>query len=206
MMSNKEDKLVSDKETDLQEEKKEENLTKKEKKELESLKKQVDELLSELHKTQEEANKWKNDYYMVYADLANTRKQIEKDNENYRNYLSMSIVDNFLSAFDALELSTHHNPEDEKVKKFISGNNMIFKMIMKSLEDLGFSSYLPAPGDEFNPTKMNAIDSVPGEKDNLVSSATCRGYFYKDRILRPANVVVTKKEENQTQENKDESK
>ena len=42
---------------------------------------------------------------------------------------------------------------------------------------------------------MQAIATEEGEKDGLIKAVYLKGYFLKDRIVRPAMVIVTKAKE-----------
>lgn len=159
-----------------------------------SLLKEIDSLHDKIHELEEKTEDWKNKYYEAHADLANTRRQIEKDNDNFRKYLSMSIVNEILPSLDALELTVKMAPSDEQVKKYVQGTRMIFQMFQTNLEGLGYTTKVPEIGEKFDAATMNAVDTVEVEdgEDNVVKEVQCRCYLYKDRVLRPSNVVVTK--------------
>ena len=42
---------------------------------------------------------------------------------------------------------------------------------------------------------MQAVETIVGEEPNKVAKVMQEGYMFKDRVLRPAMVVVTKNEE-----------
>ena len=64
--------------------------------------------------------------------------------------------------------------------------------MVNCLESEGVAEILPSIGDKFDHNKMQAVDVVEGEKDDVVVQIANKGYMYKDRLVRPAMVVVSK--------------
>jgi molecular chaperone GrpE (heat shock protein) len=66
-------------------------------------------------------------------------------------------------------------------------------------------AYLPKVDDKFDPATMDAIDTIEGEKDNIVTKVYASGYKLHDHLIRPARVQVSviKKEEKKPEEKLD---
>ena len=66
--------------------------------------------------------------------------------------------------------------------------------MMTTLEEVGVKP-IEAVGKEFDPNVMQAVqtENVEDKDDNVVLSVMQSGYMFKDRVLRPAMVVVNKK-------------
>ena len=65
------------------------------------------------------------------------------------------------------------------------------------------SELVPEVGKKFDPNTMDAVDTVEGEQDGLVSKVYGNGYKLHDRIIRPAKVqvsIVKKPESEKTKE------
>jgi molecular chaperone GrpE (heat shock protein) len=45
---------------------------------------------------------------------------------------------------------------------------------------------------EFDPTEAEAVEIVPGEKDNIVTEVIRKGYKFAGKVLRVALVKVSK--------------
>ena len=67
--------------------------------------------------------------------------------------------------------------------------------MLESLSSEGVSQILPEIGNEFDYNIMQAVEVVEGEKDNIVVGITKPGYMLRDRLVRPAMVVVSKVKE-----------
>lgn len=186
--------------------------TKDDKKKEDNSAQQISFLKADLEKSKAEAESWKNKYYEAYADLANTRKYLEKDHETMVKYRSQGFVEKMLPALDSFEMAFMVEPTDPKIKNYCSGFKMILNQLTQALTDEGITTITPKIGDKFDVTKMHAIQTVDGDEDNLVASIYVKGYMLKDRLIRPAMVVVTKKKAEEKKEpqaeevKKDESK
>ena len=167
---------------------------KKAKKKEECLKQQCSLLEAEIAKLKEESANWKNKYYEAYADLDNTRKALQKDHENMLKYRAQGFVENMLQPLDSFDMALRNEPKDEVLKNYLKGFKMIYSQFQKVLADESVTEVDPKVGEPFDATKMHAIQTIKGEQDDLVASVYVKGYYLKDRLIRPAMVVVTKKE------------
>ena len=107
----------------------------------------------------------------------------------------MGFIEKLLPALDSFEMAFKVKPQDEKIKNYTKGFEMILSQFEKALADEGVSVINPQPGDVFDHNTMQAIATEEGEKDGLIKAVYLKGYFLKDRIVRPAMVIVTKAKE-----------
>ena len=108
------------------------------------------------------------------------------------------MFDNFYMAFKV-------KPSDPNLAAYCKGFEMIYNQMLNSLESEGVSEIVPNVGDKFDHSKMQAIDVVESDQEDLVVSLANKGYMYRDRLVRPAMVVVSKlkKVSEETDENKE---
>ena len=168
-------------------------------------KKNFDKLQEELGKMTEEANVWKNKYYEAYADMANLRKNIEKDHQQMVKYSGQKFVEGMLPALDNFYMAFKVTPEDPTLAAYCKGFEMIYRQLYSALEAEGLKEIDVQVGQEFDHNTMQAVEVVEGEKDNVVVIQRTKGYFFKDRLVRPAMVVVSKTKEEQKEETSDEA-
>lgn len=69
---------------------------------------------------------------------------------------------------------------------------MSYKQLWQSMNEEGLTEIDPKPGDPFDPAWMQSMQSVDGEKPDLVAQVFMKGYKLKNRLVSPAMVVVTK--------------
>lgn len=155
-------------------------------------KKGEDKLHAEIERLNLELAAWKDKAYRTAADCDNLRKSYEKDHENLLKYRAMGFVEKLLPALDSFHLSLMVKPDNPALANYVKGFEMIYRQILTSLEQEGVKQISPEKGAEFDPDIMQAIDVKEGEEDNKVLQVYSNGYTLKDRLVRPAMVVVSK--------------
>jgi molecular chaperone GrpE len=175
-------------------------------KKIESLSQQLSFLQAENSKLKEETEQWKNKYYLAFADLANTRKTIEKDHETFVKYRSQGFLEKMLPALDSFEMALMAEPKDPAINNYYKGFKMILSQLEEALKNEGVTTIVPKKGDKFDANTMHAIQTVPGDEDETVAQVYTKGYVLLDRMIRPAMVVVYKKPEVKKEEVKSEEK
>jgi len=93
-------------------------------------------------------------------------------------------VDNFGRAVDADRKET-----DPAV--IVQGLEIIYKQLLNLLDRYEIRR-IPAKGNAFDPTLHDAIQQVstPDAEPGTVIEELLPGYYYRDRVLRPARVIV----------------
>jgi len=184
-------------ETEVQEQEKEEDLSKKDKK-------KVEKLSEENEKLKADVEHWKNEYYRAYADTKNLRNNLEKEHREALKYRGEGFIEALLPVLDSFYMALKNEPTDPALKNYLIGFQYIYKNLVNALTDEGVTEIAPEVGKPFDSNVMSAVDTVEGETENLVTSVYTKGYKLHDRIVRPANVQVSvkpKKEENKSTEN-----
>lgn len=156
--------------------------------------------IEEIENLKKEVEMWKDKAYRLVADTDNLRKSYEKDHQLMIKYRGQPFVEKLLPTLDSFYLVLKNEPDNALLKNYLIGFNMIYKSMLESLSSEGVSQILPEIGNEFDYNIMQAVEVVEGEKDNIVVGITKPGYMLRDRLVRPAMVVVSKikelKEEN----------
>lgn len=129
------------------------------------------------------------------AEMDNFKKRIAREQEEFRKYAGESVLADLLPVLDNLELALEHGRKVEACKDVVMGVDMTRKVFMDTLERHGLIP-VGALGEPFNPELHEAVgeevskDMEPGHVAQLYQ----RGYKLKERLLRPAKVVVSKAE------------
>ncbi len=132
---------------------------------------------------QEPVDEYKNKYLRALADYQNLEKRIEAMKADVQQKTRNDIVSKFLSVLDHLEKAEAFMQDD--------GLRMIANEIRSVISDVGLEE-LDLVGKEYDPYTAEAIDVVQGEHDNIVVDILRKGYKIGDRIIRPAQVRVSK--------------
>ncbi len=144
-----------------------------------------------------------NDKYLrALADLENYKKRTLKERSDLLKYQGEKVFVDLLEVVDNLEFALQYSgaPElpseppafsPESAEKLRQGLVLIHKLF---LNILGKWEVRPesALGKLFDPQHFSAISKVPTTdvEPGTVISELKKAYFYKDRMLRPGEVVV----------------
>lgn len=150
----------------------------------------------------------KQDYLKAYAELENYRKRKQKEIEEVNKYASQKLIEELLLSLDQLKIVCNYPVDNPQLQNYLYGFKMISDKVFETLETNGLKSYETKPGDDFNSNIHHAVelDYNNEKKENEIIKVIQQGYYYKDRLLRPAMVIVNqlKKEEQQEQQPKEE--
>lgn len=151
-----------------------------------------DESLDEkLVKLEEEVNKWKTDYYKVFADMENLKRRLEKEHQNSLKFMMQSFIEELLPVVDNFERSLNVQNQSEEIQTFLKGYQMIFDQMMAILEKNGVE-VIKAQGQEFDPNFHQAVMTANDENfgHNIIVEELQKGYKLKDRVIRASLVKV----------------
>lgn len=171
--------------------------SKKDKKQKENKKiKKLEEKILEL----ETNNQYlKQEYLKAYAELENFRKRKQKEIEDINKYSSQKLIEELLLSLDQLKIVSNYPVDNPQLQNYLYGFKMISDKVFETLELNGLKAYETKLGDDFDSNIHHAVEVEYNndKKDNEVIKVIQQGYYYKDRLLRPAMVIVNKiKEEN----------
>jgi len=150
-------------------------------------------LEEEYNKLLEEHNRLKNQYLRLYADFDNYRKRTQKEKEELLKYEGFELLKKLLVVLDNLERALKEKDSDPR--KVIEGVELTYRQFLEILNQQEVKA-IEAGGQPFNPELHEALMVEIREDldDNTVVEELVKGYFYKDKILRPALVKVAKKQ------------
>lgn len=125
------------------------------------------------------------------AEFDNYRKRTEKEKSAMYEIGAKDIVEKILPVVDNFERGLAAVPEEEKGLPFAEGMEMIYKQLMKTLDEIGVKP-IEALGKEFDPNLHNAVMHVDDENlgENIVASELQKGYTYRDSVVRHSMVQV----------------
>ena len=124
------------------------------------------------------------------AEFENFRKRTEKEKSTMYEMGARDMIEKILPVVDNFERGLSSVP-DEGEKAFAEGMEMIYKQLMKVLEDIGVKP-IEAVGQPFNPDFHNAVMHIEDESlgENIVAQELQKGYMYRDTVIRHSMVQV----------------
>jgi len=142
--------------------------------------------------TQAAANNW-NKVLRVQAEMENLRKRTLKDVENAHKYALKEFINELLPALDSLELGLSVSGSADNIKEMREGMDLTLKKFIGIMEKFGIKVIDPS-GEKFNPDQHEAVSTQPGDGQavDMVVTVVRKGYQLNDRLVRPAQVIVSK--------------
>ena len=143
---------------------------------------------------EEEIESLKDQVLRAKAEVQNVRRVAEQEVRKARLYGVESLAKNFLSVGDNLERAIESLNDDSKPEDLEEGLRLILKSYEDALETGGIISIDPK-GEPFNPEQHEALSVIENEdlEPNSIVEVIQKGFMIQDRVLRPAKVIVTKK-------------
>nr|XP_027064314.1 grpE protein homolog 1, mitochondrial-like isoform X2 [Coffea arabica] len=163
----------------------------------------------------EELQKLQDKALRTYADMQNSMDRTKRDAENLKKFAvqdfaknlldvadnlsraSLAVKDNFLK-IDASKDAVGAVP---LLKTLLQGVEMTEKQLAEVFKKYGLQKYDPVD-EEFDPHRHNAVFQVPdpSKPPNTVAVVLKAGYTLHDRVIRPAEVGVTRAVENDAEQ------
>ena len=125
------------------------------------------------------------------ADFENYKKRAAREKEDAVKYANSSLLQRLVSILDNFELGLAAAKTEGKQSPIYSGMVLVQKQLNDLLEENGLQA-IEAEGKKFDPNLHEAIAHEAGDApEGTVIRQARRGYRFKDRLLRPARVVVS---------------
>ena len=178
---------------DIKEEVKQEE-TEKVESEAKTKKEKKDKYKEQIAKLEEELKVQKNEYLKVFAEMENTKKRLKEDAIKERKYASQKVVSELVDPIDMLVKVINFGSPNPEIQNYLYGFKMIADKLVNILKDEGLGE-VQALNQKFDPKTMEAMSIVENDEleEDTVVEVKQTGYTYKDRLIRPAMVVVSKK-------------
>jgi molecular chaperone GrpE len=132
----------------------------------------------------------------IAADLENFRKRALKDREDAHHYGHQNLVKDLLPSVDNLERAVDHARKggEESASGLLEGVELVLRELHSVLSKHGVTP-IEALGQPFDPSLHEAMAQVPdgSQPPGTVVEVFQRGYQLRNRLLRPARVVVSKR-------------
>lgn len=123
------------------------------------------------------------------ADIINMRRRHVSERSEALKYAGFNLSGHIIPVLDSLELALKDAGEDP----FTDGIKLIRDNLIQALSSEGVTPI--EVGETFDPNIMEALTTLPAtdeHPDGSVIDILEAGWMYKERVLRPARVVVSK--------------
>lgn len=135
--------------------------------------------------------KWKEISLRTAAEMENLRKRTTREREEAMRYANQRLLEDLLPVIDNFEMGMLAAAQDPTSMIYI-GMDMVRKQLNEFLSAQGVEE-IKATG-AFDPNIHEAVAEEACDKgeEGRILKITRRGFTLRDRLLRPASVVVSK--------------
>lgn len=125
------------------------------------------------------------------AEFANYKRRVEAERETDARRVQTQTVVELLPLIDDLDRAVSHLPPELADHPWAKGVAMLAGRLHRTLERYGFER-IGRVGEPFDPERHEAVahEPRPGRQPGTVAEVYRPGYRTKERLIRPAQVVV----------------
>ncbi|GCE08373.1 nucleotide exchange factor GrpE [Dictyobacter aurantiacus] len=125
------------------------------------------------------------------ADFINYRRRSRQEQVDARASGEMALLERILPVLDDLGRAMASVPPELADNAWVEGIVLTSRQLTNTLEQLGVTP-VGEPGEAFDPYKHDAILRMPSPQhdEGTIIQVVRPGYMLRDRVLRPAQVVV----------------
>lgn len=149
---------------------------------------------SVIAKLEDEVKENYDKYLRTLADIENIKKRSIRERSEILKYAGENVIRDILDVVDDFERAIKATPEtpSSDLAEFLKGVKMIHEGLISRLERHEVKAK-SALGEKFNPLSHEALASVPNSEveSGTVLEEFRKAYFFKDKLIRPGQVVVT---------------
>ncbi len=152
---------------------------------------EMERLRAELDAAQTQASDHLASLQRTAADFANFRRRTAEDRERELGLASESLLRKLLAVADDFDRALEAMPAELRGAGWIEGIVLVDRKLRQLLESEGVTP-IEVIGRPFDPHEHEAVASFPAPErpDGEVVAEVQRGYRVRDRVLRPAKVVI----------------
>ena len=149
-------------------------------------------LEAELVKAKVKAEDYYGQLQRLQADFDNYRKRTQKEKIELIKYASERLVVELLPVLDNFDRAVSVAKVNPDFTSFSQGVEMILRQLQTALSKEGLKA-MEAVGQPFDPNLHEAVLRVASEEhpENTVVEELQKGYYLKEKVLRPCMVKVS---------------
>lgn len=136
--------------------------------------------------------KWRELAMRTAADMENFRKRASREREDSVRYANQSLLEELLPILDNFEMGMQAAGQEKDSMIYI-GMDMVRKQLNEFLGNNGVTE-IESEGAAFDPNLHEAVsqEQTTEAEEGSILRVMRRGYNLRERLLRPATVVVAK--------------
>ena len=154
---------------------------------------------AQLEEAQREVDQFRNLLQRVQADSVNYKRRVEEEREELQKRANANLVIRLLPVLDDFERALQHIPKDDDLTPWLAGVELVYRNLKGVLESFGVTQ-IEALDKTFDPLEHESVFYEVSEdyEEGKVMSIVREGYKLHGRVLRPAQVTVSKRKEEES--------
>jgi molecular chaperone GrpE len=191
---NKEPEIVNDDSVNLDEGKSIEEINAEIEKELEESAQDLEQEFDSQAQLEADLLKWKETAMRTAADLENYRKRMSREKAEAIKFGNQRLIEDLLPVIDSFNMGMMAAEADSGSMIYM-GMKMVQAQMEGFLSGQGVTEAVTVIGSDFDPNIHDAMSQEVSDKleEGKIIRVMRKGYLLGDRLIRPANVVVSKK-------------
>lgn len=153
----------------------------------------LEKLQTEFEALKQTSEQLDNQLKRAVADYRNLEARVSQGRSELTSFVGAELIKRLLPVLDHLEQSVTGISEDQKQSGWVKGVELAVKEFKQVLAQEGLEEI--EAGGQFDPSLHEAVDTREGD-GNMILEVVRKGYNLNGKILRPAGVVVGRKEQN----------
>jgi molecular chaperone GrpE len=129
------------------------------------------------------------------ADFDNFKKRAARERQDAVKFANEAIMTKLIPVLDTFEMAiaAAQNAQGDGLQSLQAGVTMLHQQLKAALAEAGLEE-VDAAGKPFDPNFHEAISQTvaPGTPEGQVVQQLRKGYKLRERLLRPASVIVAK--------------
>lgn len=161
---------------------------------MEDAQQEIEVLQQQLEDAQKEAEQNLNGWKRAQADFENYKRRAETERQEVVEFSKELVVAKILPTLDSLEQALKHIPkiQNDQLAQWKTGIDGLLKQLDKALLEMGVKK-IEALGKKFDPNFHEAVREVDGEEEEMVVEELQTGFELNGKVIRPTQVVISKK-------------
>jgi molecular chaperone GrpE len=129
------------------------------------------------------------------ADFDNFKKRAAREKQDAIKFANENLLQKLIPVLDTFDmaLAATQNGKTEAVQSLQTGVNMVYQQLRTALLDAGLEE-VDATGKPFDPNLHEAVSQqeTSDAPEGQVVQQLRKGYKLRDRLLRPATVIIAR--------------
>jgi molecular chaperone GrpE len=145
---------------------------------------------TELEQCKIDAAMWKDQASRIFADFDNYKKRMERDQASWMQTAQVSILKDLLSVVDNFDRALQG--KNDASADVYAGIEMIYKSVIQLLYKYSVKEFVNYQA--FDPELHEAVMDVESadHQSGQIVQVLEKGFMIKDKVLRPAKVIIAK--------------